>query len=1081
MDSQNSLKQGISPPTTPRSPPIRQPLDTSSTKATSTNRSSNSASSSIMSSSSAPTPSQSGASSLDYDSTLAGDLSRFHIHPIGDNSTPVSNQPVCSIKYGSTRNYSSPAGRLDGSPSSPRNIPLPSSVPSTIGSLQPSTPVSSDTSQFRFGEDDLPFQFTINTTGYHTPNPFISRSGIRTPESEPSRGPGLLRPPHSEPSDNLSRSANSSFISSTASSPTPLGRSNHRSFSAGSTTRSLHNAFAGLEFNTPLENRASAPSGEGTFPPSENNGTTKLREKYRYSAVNNEQLPIDHVGPLLRRRLNDGVKVAESIVNVLQPSRVTQELDPQLNTILQTAKELACFRAQPERKVGVVGNTGAGKSSLINALLDEEGIAKAAGSGHAVTSYVTEYRYPRPEHGTGRALEVEYLHGLELDQELAQLLDDYRAPFSPSALSSEVSADEMVELERNSEAARLSLEQSLSRHADRDIELLKSDSYEHALSCVKRWARMIEWPDDVSHGRYSATARDFPHLRQLLDTYVPDSLLAFVKTVRVYVPAQVLQNGLIIADLPGKSVPITSLDTSERGKGANLFVGFNDINYARVQTAKRYISRCDEIFIVTRTTRAVDERSVYDIIREHVLGPEVGGRKATPNANIICTHAAAFSKDELGKWSQNVNQREFEQVEHEIDTMMKGEWVNYHQLKTAKIKRLSLVVKARNRSIKAKLQAKYADQALNLNIFFTDVYSYFDPINEQQIDVTGIPELRKFCYAIRLNAIQAAVSNFLNNALPSLIYSLEVWFDAATKADSHITHKPVDTINIQEKIAHFRRVWAESLQRVREETISKTFRLGHYSFQQAGVEACETWESFHHSSYRAWCAHNGTHTTEKQGYRCWNSELIDEMTSTLEESWETLFGVAESGFGCWTKEIKDAIEEISHKLRDADAPESLLDLLRARKRTIQASIEERREQYMSALGHIHRDASTGNSTSLIVKQMRPAYLKCIADSGRGVDERRKKLIYGHVSHGGIYRSMYRDITSAMESLDESTRSQLASDIEAIKEKIEVDLSSFQTVDRTLAEKDPNLFDELKRILPWARSFIEQLDLADGDR
>ena len=74
---------------------------------------------------------------------------------------------------------------------------------------------------------------------------------------------------------------------------------------------------------------------------------------------------------------------------------------------------------------------------------------------------------------------------------------------------------------------------------------------------------------------------------------------------------------------------------------AHPALGFGDINYARVQAAQRYISKCDQIFVVSGLTRIIDDKSIFDILEEHSRSSsQVDDRIITPSASIICTHAA---------------------------------------------------------------------------------------------------------------------------------------------------------------------------------------------------------------------------------------------------------------------------------------------------------------------------------------------------------------------------------------------------------------------------------------------------------
>jgi predicted GTPase len=61
--------------------------------------------------------------------------------------------------------------------------------------------------------------------------------------------------------------------------------------------------------------------------------------------------------------------------------------------LLPRAQALSDFRITDLYKVCIVGNTGHGKSSLLNSLLKQEGLARVDADGDAVTSFVTEYQF----------------------------------------------------------------------------------------------------------------------------------------------------------------------------------------------------------------------------------------------------------------------------------------------------------------------------------------------------------------------------------------------------------------------------------------------------------------------------------------------------------------------------------------------------------------------------------------------------------------------------------------------------------------------------------------------------------------
>ncbi|GAB1193803.1 hypothetical protein APSETT444_003033 [Aspergillus pseudonomiae] len=95
----------------------------------------------------------------------------------------------------------------------------------------------------------------------------------------------------------------------------------------------------------------------------------------------------------------------------------------QLREKVRMLNELEC----PEtRTVGFIGNSGVGKSRLINSLLDQEGLARSSGDGAACTSVVTEFRHTDARHPDCYAIEVDYMDEEEVKELLEELVQSFR-------------------------------------------------------------------------------------------------------------------------------------------------------------------------------------------------------------------------------------------------------------------------------------------------------------------------------------------------------------------------------------------------------------------------------------------------------------------------------------------------------------------------------------------------------------------------------------------------------------------------------------------------------------------------------
>ncbi len=80
----------------------------------------------------------------------------------------------------------------------------------------------------------------------------------------------------------------------------------------------------------------------------------------------------------------------------------------------------------------------------------------------------------------------------------------------------------------------------------------------------------------------------------------------------IYLSAQVLKTGVVLADLPGKSFTQVRRRAFLR-HGLTVhppFAGLQDTNLARVKATQDYLMRCNNIFIVAKISRAITDQSL---------------------------------------------------------------------------------------------------------------------------------------------------------------------------------------------------------------------------------------------------------------------------------------------------------------------------------------------------------------------------------------------------------------------------------------------------------------------------------------
>lgn len=79
----------------------------------------------------------------------------------------------------------------------------------------------------------------------------------------------------------------------------------------------------------------------------------------------------------VQNTLANAKQVVSKLSNVLSSSNLHQDTESSINNLYRQVTGLNAFGLQSRRVVGLVGDSGAGKSSLINSLLDYADLARA--------------------------------------------------------------------------------------------------------------------------------------------------------------------------------------------------------------------------------------------------------------------------------------------------------------------------------------------------------------------------------------------------------------------------------------------------------------------------------------------------------------------------------------------------------------------------------------------------------------------------------------------------------------------------------------------------------------------------------
>ncbi|TQN64072.1 Nuclear GTPase SLIP-GC [Colletotrichum shisoi] len=278
----------------------------------------------------------------------------------------------------------------------------------------------------------------------------------------------------------------------------------------------------------------------------------------------------------------------ELLEDLKAPLSFTASLpETQASVWLQAINDLQA-RSQPSRTiVGVVGNTGAGKSSVINALLDEERLLPT-NCLRACTASPTEisYNHSQEPEELYRS-EIHFISLEDWQKELKTLFTDLIDD------NGNISRDCTNE---DSEAG-IAYAKIRSVYPSKTKEMISKSTPERlaneaavarVLGTVKKLKAATAQDLYASMQRYVDSKEKNPHTKK----DVSMEFWPLIKVVRIFTKATALSTGAVIVDLPG----------------------VQDSNAARAAVAQNYMKTCSGLWIVAPINRAVDDKTAKSLL-----------------------------------------------------------------------------------------------------------------------------------------------------------------------------------------------------------------------------------------------------------------------------------------------------------------------------------------------------------------------------------------------------------------------------------------------------------------------------------
>ncbi|KAF2240355.1 hypothetical protein BU26DRAFT_442855 [Trematosphaeria pertusa] len=804
------------------------------------------------------------------------------------------------------------------------------------------------------------------------------------------------------------------------------------------------------------------------------NAFTPSRRRRSTSAVNKESHRVeDEDPPATFSRLREVEQVytkakqmSEKLLKVLASSTLHQKPNSSIGKLHREAIRLTEFELPSSRIVGLVGDSGVGKSSLINSLLDKKDLARSNNNGSACTCVATEYHYHDRD---DFVIQAEYFTIEELKRQYEDLLRAYQENKSPPAHTKQ---EDLEELERRARLAEETFKASFGVKLQQNPSLLRS-SIEYAVTTMLQWASSSLPRDrNVHTNETRETHNDITacsaRIRELTSE-ADDSEMRianqtspwpFVRKLKVYLKAYILSKGLIIADLLGKYTcfPVcTSL----------IKIGLRDANVARQTITERYVLHCYQILAVTRVSRVITDQSVKDVFK-------LARRAKLSNVHIVCTNSDAIRAKEavdtyageratIQAMQDRIEdaKRDYDYLTEELHELTMGaadcsdedalEYARLHEQrwqaeKTQANEEFNLlrhIITVRNTDIVHKIQAEYRDHpcAGSLQIFCGSNKIYWKyrmkpaSASKRHLELSGIMALRKYCIGMVAESHIRALNNYVKHQIPTLLGSASLWVN-----------------------------------------------LDHWL----------TDSKWHETSFAAFCRHWGHYATNAVDYCYWNEEAMREMADDMSIIWSALVTDINNRLDLLKDWIALKLQAVTTLVVSADcdltdeitagarnktysALHTLTATLRHRQDLMLYGIEDAIEDFRTQLSNLRTDALAPIRSAFIGKLMDDTYQAAQMEHGLGCDARRNDIITRRFGSESLFTSHNRMLRTAFRNLSEDLE-------EAVKEValqqsayIESDLELLRNENVILeSEKHPEFRQSLSEEIRQIRLQLEQL-------
>ncbi|CAG8972215.1 hypothetical protein HYALB_00010994 [Hymenoscyphus albidus] len=733
----------------------------------------------------------------------------------------------------------------------------------------------------------------------------------------------------------------------------------------------------------------------------------------------------------MEQHIKDAIEQGKEISGVLADAlqRTLADHDrPNLQRILKLAEELRHYQSPVEFTIGLIGDSGVGKSSLINCLLGSKNLAKT----------------------------VECMGNLEMEDLLRQSVLDYVRYHLLDTADERPDSSEMERLKKkadtawgilsgafeNLEECRESFFQDRERNTD---DLIRT---------VLDWRGERQWPRGFNENTVVHTSDNEEDCTRWRDEFLVSWIWPFIKVIRVYCKGSVLENGIVLVDLPW----------------------FRDVNTARMRIAEMRLKHCDEIFLVTELDRAITNQDVQNILLRQ-LGRDFNSLQRRQGAAIICTKA-----EDLVRTTEILNvvphsaafTREINTLREKIRGADEDDIAATSDKHKAELNHL--LMSCRNKHVEESFRARYRSQKLQrkISIFCVSNTLYQRGIDlqerteraqrrnqrlsnigartsaaKQKLDSSGIPAVYEFISRIPSNSQTEETKHYLNARVLTLIQQIGLWLNARVAGEEAIEPGASGRINeIQTELRGIFdtsvRVSHDQLTQAKHQMLVRPLTQGTNRWGTAALSTVQTmFESiprqWHPATFLDFWNNDGAHFTNSRPYTDWNEIIIRAMVEDIQPSEKEFLDESQKILDTFKRSTHSGLTLIRPKLAQLQRIDDFILTFPRRHQTLEYEIEAITTSYLKQLQTISHDLLKSHSSSFVMQRMQPMYNEI--DSGNGVTKRRTERLKRQISGDPkLFKVITRLFLAALEALLGDVTTKLQQAVNNCSAEIENDLN-----------------------------------------